>query len=460
MRRIAIIGSGQAGLLVAHGLLKAGYEVTLYSDRTAEQWLNESRPTGTAGRFDLALEYERELGLNFWEREAPKVEGVYLTFCLEPLNPFLTLAGRVEKPGMAIDLRLQSHRWMNEFAAHGGTLVIETVTLERLDEIAAEHELTVVASGRGAIAQLFARDAERSIYDKPQRNLAMIITCGARMDFEELSYRPVKFNFIAPIGEAFWVPYYHKTLGPTWNLVFEARPGGPMDRFGGIKSGAEALATAKQVIKEMFPWDWPWAKDMELADEYGWLVGAVPPTVRHPVGRLPSGRVVTPVGDTSMALDPIAGQGANNGNKMARNMVESIVAHADRPFDAAWMEATFERFYADHGAPTYTFNNIFLEPITPAGQELLIAQYGSDGRAENRSGKQAIANAICNNFADPRSMTEVFQDMAKARAFISAKTGRSWRWSAAGGRLAIMANQLRQRLSTRSGQGRSGPAPT
>ena len=30
MRNIAIIDSGQAGLLAAHGLIKAGYKVTLY----------------------------------------------------------------------------------------------------------------------------------------------------------------------------------------------------------------------------------------------------------------------------------------------------------------------------------------------------------------------------------------------------------------------------------------------
>src|SRR4029077_1910630 len=55
MRNIAIIGSGQAGLLAAHGLINAGYKVTLYSDRTADQWLNESRPTGTAARFDISV---------------------------------------------------------------------------------------------------------------------------------------------------------------------------------------------------------------------------------------------------------------------------------------------------------------------------------------------------------------------------------------------------------------------
>ena len=48
MRSIAIIGSGQAGVLAAHGLLRAGHDVALYSDRSPEDWLERSRPTGTA----------------------------------------------------------------------------------------------------------------------------------------------------------------------------------------------------------------------------------------------------------------------------------------------------------------------------------------------------------------------------------------------------------------------------
>jgi len=71
MRKIAIIGSGYSGMLAAHGLLQEGYEVSLYSDRTAEDWLHNSKPTGTAARFGLALDYERDLGLNHWEEWAP-----------------------------------------------------------------------------------------------------------------------------------------------------------------------------------------------------------------------------------------------------------------------------------------------------------------------------------------------------------------------------------------------------
>ena len=424
MRNIAIISSGQAGLLAAHGLINAGYKVTLYSDRTADQWLNESRPTGTAARFDISLAYERELGLNHWEKEAPKGEGVHLTFSPTKDNRLLTLAGRLENYFLAIDLRLQSHRWMNDFAAKGGKIEIENVTVPRLDQIAAAHELTIVATGRADLANLFERNAARSVYDKAQRNLTMIITTGGKMGFTGVPFLPVKFNFFAPFGEAFYVPYFHKDHGPTtWNMLVEAKPGSPLDRFGDCKSGEQAVALYKQVIKEVIPWDYDWAKDMELADPYGWLVGRVAPTVRKPVGRLPSGRIVTPLGDTSMALDPIGGQGANNGNKMARNLVESIIARKDLPFDAQWMTETFERFYNRFGAITYAFNNILLEPITNAGKMLLITQYGSDGNSRGSTGQQRIADAFIENFNDANVLTSAFLEIHKAQAVIREKPG-------------------------------------
>jgi hypothetical protein len=445
MRKIAIVGSGITGLLTAHGMRRAGFEVTVYSDRTPEQWLREARPTGAAARFEPALAYERELALNHWEEQAPRLAGAHVTFCPEVGNVLVTLAGKLHGTfGQAIDVRLQSHRWMGDLEARGGRVVIESVSVERLDRIASENDLTVVAGGRAELSRLFERDAERSVYDAPQRRLAMILVRGPAFGFDGVPFLPAKFNLFGTVGEAFWVPYFHKDVGPSWCMLFEAKAGGPMDRFGGAKSGDEALAIARDVIRDLTPWDHAWAREMELSDPNGWLVGGFAPTIRRPVGRLPSGRAVTCVGDTAMSLDPIGGQGANNGTRMAKHLVASAVAHGDRPFDEAFMSATFEAFYREHGHATYTFNNLLLEPMTAAGKQLLIAQYGSDGTGD--SARQRIADAFIANFEDPRRLTEAFQDVGVARAFIASTSGRSWIWPTLEGGVAVARGQIRQKL--------------
>jgi len=445
MRSIAIVGAGQAGLLTAHGLVKAGYDVTLFSDKTPEDFLNKSRPTGTAARFDMSLDYERELGLDHWADEAPAGEGIHLTFCPTPGNILVTLLGRFEKPFMAIDLRLQSARWMNDLVERGGTVEYEAVTIPRLEEIAAANDLTIVAAGRGDIHKLFPRVDARSDYSKPQRKLAMVNTNGQKMGFDGTDMLPVKFNFFGDSGEAFWVPWFHKDKGHGWSMLFEAKEGGPLDRFDGVTSGEQAVEVGKQVIKETVPWDYEWCKDMELLDENSWLVGKFTPEVREIVGTLPSGAKVMSVGDTAMSLDPIGGQGANNGNKMARVVVDSIIAREDLNLDEPWMRETFESFWDRHRYINL-FNNLLLEPLTNPGKELLIAQYGSTGRTDNASGAQKIANMFSENFNDPKLMTEAFLDMKKARALIAEQTGKPWWRAALAGRLAIGKQQVRQKL--------------
>lgn len=443
MRRFAIIGAGIAGLMTAHDLLRHGHDVTLYSDRSPEDWLNKSRPTGAAGRFGPALDYERELGLNHWDQDLNTLEGVYLIFAMKPPVPFITLSGKLSQPGAAVDVRLQSYRWMQDFVARGGKLHIENIDVARLDAISAEHDLTIVAVGKADLATLFERHEARSVYSKPQRNLAMMLVKNCHRT-DKVPYSHVKFNLTAPWGEVFWLPYYHKTEGNIWCQLFEAKPGTPLDQFMDAKSGEEVVSIAKRLVKTLFPWDDPWFKDAELADSNGWLVGALTPTVRNPVGKLPSGRIVTGVGDTLTTLDPIGGQGANNGYRMAKNLVQSIVRRGDGAFDAAWMHDTFETYYAASGKNTIDFNNLLLEPITSAGQQLLIAQYGSNGM--DSTGQQAIANAFSDNFADPNFVTSLFTDSAGARQFIREKTGRPWMMQLAGGLFGVARDQLRQKV--------------
>ncbi len=222
-----------------------------------------------------------------------------------------------------------------------------------------------------------------------------------------------------------------------------------MDRFELATSGAETLERVKRVVGELFPWDEPFVRDMTLADPHGWLVGKVVPTVRKPAARLASGRVVAALGDTAISYDPIAAQGANSGIKQARHLVAGLVARGDAPLDEMWITATFESFFNEHAHAAYTFSSILLEPLTAPAKELLIAQYGSDGRADNRGGAQRVANAFVENFNDPRLLTPAFTDMKLAREIIAAQAGGRWLWSSVRGRASIARDQVKLKLGRR-----------
>jgi hypothetical protein len=119
------------------------------------------------------------------------------------------------------------------------------------------------------------------------------------------------------------------------------------------------------------------------------------------------------------------------------------------------MTATFERFFARHGQPINTFTNLLLEPIRPAGRDFLIAQYGSDGRADNPAPCQALANAFVENFNDPAALTHILQDAAGSHRFIEEHTRSSWVRAVARGGLGIARAQLRQRLGMDPGHPRA-----
>ena len=106
----------------------------------------------------------------------------------EDLAPATLHGYRYELPGAAVDQRLKFCRWMNQFEADGGRLIIESVTVGRAREIAAGSDLTLLAAGKAELGRLVPRDAERSVFEKPARNLAMVVVRNVRDWAEKIGF--------------------------------------------------------------------------------------------------------------------------------------------------------------------------------------------------------------------------------------------------------------------------------
>lgn len=439
MRKIAIVGSGQAGLQLAFGLLQHGYTVTLYSDRTHEEVLN-GRVPATAFIFDRGLSYERELGLNFWDDEVKWGEGIHLDFCLSPGNKLFQMTGRWRRPGQAIDQRVKYWRWMHELEQRGGNLVIRPIAASDLDALAAENDLLVVAAGKSDVSALFERDPERSRYSQPQRKLALITVTGLK-PWTSIPFHPVKFTLFPEDGEVFWVPFHHKSSQSTYSILFECKAGKGLDRFDAASTGAEMMAVARELIAKWAPWETEHFRDAALADPLAWAKGSVNPVVRKPVARLPSGRLAFGLGDTVILNDPIAGQGSNCASKAVHLYTQRILEHGRRPFDADWMQSVFDEHWEKDGRWITAFSNLFLEPIPPAAKEVLLAG----------TRNPEIAAEFFDDFNNPQNFWPRIEDLDAARRYVAEKTGAPWLKTAAVARAAIAGGQMKRKLASLTG---------
>ncbi|HEV2732101.1 MAG TPA: styrene monooxygenase/indole monooxygenase family protein [Terriglobales bacterium] len=402
MKRMAIIGAGQSGLQLGLGLLNAGYEVTLYSERSADA-IHDGRVMSSQCMFDSALEIERDLGLNYWEEECPKVEGISLAVPDGVGGKIIDWAARLDNFAQSVDQRLKIPRWMAEFQKRGGELRVKAAEIDDLEGCSRTHDLVIVASGKGAISQLFTRDTSRSPFSEPQRSLALTYVRNMR---PRAPYAAVCFNLIPNVGEYFVFPAL-TTSGACEIMVFEGTPGGPMDCWNDVRTASEHLARSKQILDKFLPWEAERCRDVELTDDDGILTGRFAPTVRQPIATLPSGRNVLGMADAIVLNDPLTGQGSNNATRCAEIYLESILERGNGLADAAWMQHTFDRYWTGYAKWVAEWTNLLLKP---PGHVLKLLDC---------AGKiSAVASTFVNGFDDPRTLFPWFMDAVEAEAFV------------------------------------------
>lgn len=170
MRRIAIVGGGQAGLPLALSLLNKNYDITLVSNRTPDD-LRKGKVMSSQCMFNDSLQIERDIGLNQWETVCPPVEGISLTVPHpeQPGAKLIDWSHRLDAIGQSVDQRVKMPAWMELFEQRGGKLILQDAGVAELEALASTHDLVVLAAGKGEVVKMFERDATRSRFDSPQR---------------------------------------------------------------------------------------------------------------------------------------------------------------------------------------------------------------------------------------------------------------------------------------------------
>lgn len=410
MRKILVVGAGQSGLQLALGLQSHGYEVTLMSNRTADE-IRTGRVMSTQVMFHTALRHERDLELNFWESRAPRIEGLGVSVSGPGSQRVVDWVGRLDGYAQSVDQRVKMAGWLDTFTQRGGRLVVHGAAVGDLDYLSRAYDLVLVSAGKGELVSMFGRDAARSPYREPQRALAVAYVHGLGPRPEHPDSDAVRCNLVPGVGELFVIPTL-TTSGRADILFWEGVPGGPVDVFQGLKDPAEHLSLTLELMERYTPWEYARATKVELTDAGGTLAGRYTPTVRRPVAHLPGGGLALGVADVVVVNDPVTNQGANAAAKCAASYLAAILERGEQEFDEAWMRATFDRYWETARHVTKWTNAMLGVP-----PEHVLNLIGAAGALP------PVADRFANGFDDPADFEDFFYEPERTQAYLASAAG-------------------------------------
>ncbi|WP_297004205.1 FAD-dependent oxidoreductase [uncultured Corynebacterium sp.] len=429
-RSIAIIGAGLAGTGAALALARAGFRVDLYSDRTRDSLLNNVPATGTAILFGASRTADARIIDDPYAGIPAAHFAASAAGLANPDNPtgVDSFPASYSYEAQSVDPRLRADDRLDAFLdladpdkdkdthqdATDSAFHVGTVTPTDLDRIAASHDLTLLATGKGGLADAFATDHDRTPYTGPQRRVLTVTATGLPSDhvftgrtggeqsdrLTDATGRPVNNALLSlhEEGEVFVGPYLHKDGLESWVILAWARPGTATEQaFAEATDAESALRILQDLHRRVLP---DVADDLDLlrpvdADPHSWLKGAVTARVRRPVGYTAGGHLVAALGDTAIAVDPIAGQGAQLGDWQVAALVDGLVAAetADQAWDADLLTDLFEAHWTDHGAAGVAVTSLFLGD--PLYAEVAGAFFS------NAATDPAYATALFSLFSEP-----------------------------------------------------------
>ena len=383
MPDVAVVGAGVGGLHLSLLLQQREVPVTLYAEKPADEMRAGPRLMNTAGHWVPTRERERQLGVNHWDDQWPRVAKLnVMVGGPQPLN----FSAELGQGPIAVDYRVQMAKLLEDFVERGGNVVYGAVARESLDEMSEKHDLVVVSSGRGTMTELFPRIPERSPYSRPQRVLQISVCKGVKIG-QETGTSSINYEFNPGVGEVLLFPYI--TADGLFAIVYiSAAADGPLPALlnadlAGHDDRDGINTVFRNVVQGYFPWteehiDWD---EFTTAGPRYDIAGAITPTVRRPYAQLDNGRWVLALGDVHTVNDPLLGQGSNSASACAFIVGEAIIQDPF-DFDEAWCERVAARQWERASGAVQWTNTLLQVPPAPQVVELLATAAHSEEMAE------------------------------------------------------------------------------
>ncbi|KRA29988.1 MULTISPECIES: styrene monooxygenase subunit StyA [unclassified Nocardioides] len=402
-KKIGIVGAGTAGLHLALYLQQNDVDVTLFSDKRAEEYASMRLPN-TVAHFSVTIDREKALGVNHWQTGDVGYFGHHYYIGLpEPMRFY----GDLRSPSRAVDYRLYLPALLTDFVERGGNVEYRAIQQEDYAALAEEFDLVVVSTGKGT-GDMFPKIPELSPHTTPQRQLCVGIFKG----IAQLPSRSVTMYFSPGAGEMIEIPTL--TFNGMQNaLVMENLPGGDLEILVQTKYDDDPEAF-KTLLLEKLAKHYPTCferidqAEFDLANSsLDILQGGVVPAVRQTSIELENGTIAIALGDVQNTVDPMLGQGANAASHAAFVLGEEIVAND--VFDARFVEKVdSRRNQRVHSATRWT--NVMM-----ANLENFPPEFGAFVGAVAQS--PTLADTFTNNFNYPENQWDVFSSPERVAAF-------------------------------------------
>lgn len=273
-RKVAVVGAGLAGTSAALGFADAGFDVTLYSDRDREALRDKVPPTGVGVLFGKSREWDAEIIDDLYE--VGNTTGISVRLHSgsgDERTDVLEFNPEYGYVAQAVDLRLRADDRLGRFLDRGGRFAVEAVDLDRLDAIAADADITLVATGKGGLSTLFPVDEARTHYREPQRRLLQVTLTGLDHGPDTFAYRSrgggdhSLFNLDSENGEIFVGPFLHKDAGATWSFIVFAKPDGAWaPRIDDVHDAVSARQAIVDIFGKFFPPDAPAIEKLQVIE--------------------------------------------------------------------------------------------------------------------------------------------------------------------------------------------------